>query len=226
MARGVCRALPGGPGFAYTCAAGGIMNLHALYRIADLAAHVREPAEIYDPAVDAMVAATGADRASILVFDDSGIMLFKAWRSLSDGYRRAVEGHSPWTLDTRNPLPILVPDVSVDSSLGHLRDVILSEGIRSLAFIPLGHRGRLLGKFMVYYDKPHDFSDVELKVAAMVTHYVAFGLDRVRAQAEINELLHRERGQRPGSNRQSRACSNQGSECHPPSEHPSGSDVG
>ena len=181
------------------------MSLHALYRIADLAAHVREPAEIYDPAVDAMVAATGADRASILVFDDSGIMRFKAWRSLSDGYRRAVEGHSPWTLDTRNPLPILVPDVSVDSSLGHLRDVILSEGIRSLAFIPLGHRGRLLGKFMVYYDKPHDFSDVELKVAAMVTHYVAFGLDRVRAQAEINELLERERAARRDAESMNRA---------------------
>lgn len=64
---------------------------------ADLAAHVRQPADIYEPAIDAVIAATQADRASLLLFDEDGIMRFKAWRSLSDGYRKAVEGHSPWT---------------------------------------------------------------------------------------------------------------------------------
>lgn len=169
------------------------MTLHALYRIADLVARVRQPADIYEPAVDAVIAATQADRASLLLFDEDGVMRFKAWRSLSDGYRRAVEGHSPWTPDSKNPAPILVSDVSTDPSLGPLRETILAEGIHSLGFIPLGHRGQLLGKFMVYYDKPHAFSEVDLKIAAMVAHYVAFGLDRVRAEAAIEGLLERER---------------------------------
>jgi signal transduction histidine kinase len=169
------------------------MTLHALYRIADLVAHVRQPADLYEPAVDAMIAATRADRASILVFDDAGVMRFKAWRHLSDRYREAVDGHSPWTPDAQDAKPILVPDVSTEPSLGPLCDVILSEGIQALAFIPIGHHGRLLGKFMVYYDQPHDFSDLDLKIASMVTHYVAFGLDRVRAESEISELLQRER---------------------------------
>jgi hypothetical protein len=63
------------------------MSLDPLYRIADLVAHVREPEEIYEPAVDAMIAATGAARASLLLFDRAGTMRFKAWRGLSDGYR-------------------------------------------------------------------------------------------------------------------------------------------
>jgi len=172
------------------------MTLHALYRIADLVAHVRQPADIYEPAVDTMIAATRADRASILVFDDAGVMRFKAWRSLSEGYRRAVDGHSPWTPDTKNPTPIWIPDVSADRSLGPLRETILAEGIHALGFIPLGYHGRLLGKFMVYYDTPHDFSDLDLKVAEMVAHYVGFGLDRVRAKAAIAELGQRERAAR------------------------------
>lgn len=172
------------------------MTLHALYRIADLVAHVREPAEIYTPAVEAMIVATGADRASLLVFDEAGVMRFRAWHGLSEGYRAAVDGHSPWAPDSKDPALLLVPDVSADSSLGPLKHVILAEGIRALGFVPLGHHGRLLGKFTVYYDEPHEFSDLELKVAAMVAHYVAFGLDRVRAEAEISELLARERAAR------------------------------
>jgi signal transduction histidine kinase len=172
------------------------MSLDALYRIADLVAHVREPEDIYDAAVDAMVAATGADRASLLLFDADGVMRFKAWRGLSDGYRDAVEGHSPWVPDTKDPVPILVSDVATDTSLGPLRDVVLNEGIQALGFIPLGRSERLLGKFMVYYNAPHDFAELEMKVAAMVCHYVAFGLERARADAAIAELLDRERSAR------------------------------
>jgi signal transduction histidine kinase len=172
------------------------MSLDALYRVADLVAHVREPEEMYEPAVDAMIAATGADRASLLLFDAAGAMRFKASRGLSERYRKAVDGHSPWTSDSKDPSPIVVPDVAADDTLGPLRDTILAEGIRSLGFIPLGRPGRLLGKFMVYYDQPHDYTESELKIAAMVCHYVAFGLDRARDEEDIQNLLDRERAAR------------------------------
>ena len=140
-----------------------------------------------------LIAATGSDRAAILLFDNAGVMRFKASHSLSEGYRKAVEGHSPWTADSKDPAPILVADVAADTSLGALQDTILAEGIRSLGFIPLGRPGRLLGKFMVYYDQPHDFTETELKVAAMVCHYVAFGLDRAQDETDIQDLFDRER---------------------------------
>jgi hypothetical protein len=49
--------------------------LNALYRIADLVAHVRNLEEIYDPAVDAVVAATGA---TCLVVGDTPRIPLKA----------------------------------------------------------------------------------------------------------------------------------------------------
>ena len=53
-----------------------------------------------------------ASGATILFFDDTGVMKFVAWRGLSDdGYRRAVEGHSPWTRDVGNPEPITIDDI-------------------------------------------------------------------------------------------------------------------
>ena len=38
-------------------------------------------------------------------------MRFKAWRGLSDEYRKAVEGHSPGSADQRIHLPF-IPDLA------------------------------------------------------------------------------------------------------------------
>lgn len=172
------------------------MDLRSLRELADLVARARQPEQIYKAAVDAVLAAAHADRASILVFDESRIMRFRAWHGLSDAYRAAVEGHSPWGPDEQDPAPILVPDVFEDPSLAPFRDVIVAEGIRALAFIPLVHQERLLGKFMLYYDNPHEFTDAEVDAATMVAFQVAFALDRAGVQAAIEQLLARERAAR------------------------------
>jgi PAS domain S-box-containing protein len=114
-------------------------------------------------------------------------MRFQAWRGLSDAYRAAVDGHSPWTPDAVDPQPITVEDAAADASLGGLRDVILGEGIRALGFVPLVHRGRLMGKFMVYHDRPHAFSDEELRLAATIAGHVAFAIARRRDEDELRE---------------------------------------
>ena len=46
-------------------------------------------------------------------------MRFKAWHGLSEGYRAAVEGHSPWSADARNVRPIAVEDVAAEPSLAY-----------------------------------------------------------------------------------------------------------
>ena len=83
-------------------------------------------------------------------------MRFIAWRGLSDAYRAATEGHSPWTPDAVDPEPVLVPDAPAAGFEPELEAAVLREGIGALAFIPLVHDGRLLGKFMLYRDAPHD----------------------------------------------------------------------
>jgi PAS domain S-box-containing protein len=105
-------------------------------------------------------------------------MRFKAWRHLSQAYREAVDGHSPWSPNTVDAQPVLVPDVRLDPALAGLLEPIEREGIRSLAFIPLAIGPRLLGKFMLYHERPHVFTEQEVLVAQTIASHVAFAIDQ------------------------------------------------
>jgi PAS domain S-box-containing protein len=139
--------------------------------------------EIYAAALDALNDGLGVTRASILLFDPDGVMRFKAHRGLSDGYRAAVEGHSPWTPETTDARPIVVPDVARDASLAAFLETIRSEGIAAMAFVPLVSLGRVIGKFMLYYDMPRDLDGDELRLAEIVAAQIAFAVERTRNEA-------------------------------------------
>ena len=67
-----------------------------LYQFAQQQNIATNIAGIYEAVLDAIVPALGCQRASILLFDKENVMRFAAWRGLSERYRKAVEGHSPW----------------------------------------------------------------------------------------------------------------------------------
>src|SRR5262245_58768224 len=104
--------------------------------------------DVYAAALDALDHGLHTPRASVLTYGDDPAMRFRAWRGLSDEYRAAVEGHSPWARDTRDAAPIDVPDVTADPALAPLLPVLRAEGIAALAFIPLISGTQLIGKFM------------------------------------------------------------------------------
>ena len=160
-------------------------EVRVLYELTEAMAHAADLEEIYALALDGLTEALEVDRASLMLFDPDGVSRFKAWRGLSAEYRAAVEGHTPWPQDARDPQPVLVPDALEDESLGPLRKAILREGIRALAFIPLLYNGKLLGKFMVYYDEPHVFTDDELRLARTVASHIAFAIGRKRAEERL-----------------------------------------
>ncbi|HET7487813.1 MAG TPA: SpoIIE family protein phosphatase [Acidimicrobiales bacterium] len=143
--------------------------------------------ELYDEAVSLMVSTVGVDRASLLLFDAGGVMRFKAWRGISDGYRVAVEGHTPWGPDDVDATSLTVPDVAADPSLAGLLPVLREEGIAAAAFVPLLHGRRVVGKFMLYYDEPHQFGAAELAVAEILGGHVALALDRLRRETALQE---------------------------------------
>ena len=93
------------------------MDPRLLSRLADCVSDADGPGAIYEPAIDAVMASTGAHRAAILLLDDEGIMRFRAARGLSERYRAAVEGHSPWAADRREPRPDRDPGRSHGSHL-------------------------------------------------------------------------------------------------------------
>jgi hypothetical protein len=172
-----------------------MQRLEVLYHLADRVGRARDLVSVCEAAI-ASIMAVGATRASVMLLDETGVMRFCAWHNLSDRYRAAVDGHSPWSRDTSAPAAIAVEDVTNDAGLGAVRGVVLAEGIRALAFVPLVSHGRLLGKFMVYYDTAHAFSEDEMRLAGSIAQHVAFGVARVRSDAAIEDLLTREQAAR------------------------------
>src|SRR3712207_1807727 len=67
--------------------------------------------EIFAAALDCVRASLGIEKASIFLFDDAGVMRFRAWSNLSEAYRTAIEGRTTWTPDTVNVMPVLIEDV-------------------------------------------------------------------------------------------------------------------
>jgi signal transduction histidine kinase len=154
--------------------------LDALYRLTDSVAHAASLQEIYDAALDCLQEALQVDRASILLLDSNAVMRFKAWRGLSERYRAAVEGHSPWQPDEPRPEPVLISDVRRDPALEAYGDLFREEDIGALAFIPLCYGAKLLGKFMLYYRAPHTFSARESSISRVIAGQVAFSVERMR----------------------------------------------
>jgi PAS domain S-box-containing protein len=160
-------------------------QLRAVHRLTVALHQADSPLAFYEEAVAAVVDLLGVDRASLLLFDPDGVMRFKAWRGLSRNYRQAVEGHTPWSPQDAGAAPILVGDVEADDDLAAYWPVLKAEGIRALAFVPLVHRDRLVGKFMLYYGEPHTFAAAEIAGAEILAGHVALALERRLAEEAL-----------------------------------------
>lgn len=155
-----------------------------------------ERKDIYDAAIDMMSMILGVDRCAILLFDSDGVMRFKAWRGLSESYRRAIEGHGhgPWHPHTVRATPVLVSDVQAEPTLTSYQELFRQEGIGALAFIPLScsDEGRILGKMMLYAPVPLAWPEENIRLAQVIADHVVAALLRIQAE----ELLRRSYRQR------------------------------
>jgi len=163
----------------------------ALFHLADRLHRAPSLDDVYNASMDAICAALQCDQASILLYDDEGVMRFVAWRGLSDGYRRAVEGHSPWKPDQENPQPVCIQDVRNADIADSLKSTLMAEGIVSLAFIPLVSEGKLIGKFMVYFPHPRVFKDDEIELSIVISRQLAFAIERKRADEALRQSEER-----------------------------------
>ena len=160
-------------------------QLQAIYRLTEVVNQAGTVEAVYQEALTTLQNALRADRASIVLFDEQGVMRFVVWRGLSDRYRRAADGHSPWAVQETAAQPILVADAEHDASLETFRETLRQEGIRALGFIPITYQKKLLGKFMVYYNQPHAFSGEEIQLAQTVSSHVAFAIERAQQTAKL-----------------------------------------
>jgi len=168
----------------------GRVRAELLYELAAGVIRARTVDEVFDAALAGIERALGATRCSILTYDPDGVMRFKAWRGLSERYRCAVEGHSPWSRSVKNPQPIVVPDVQRYAGLAAYSELFRSEGIGALGFIPIVFEQRLIGKFMVYYPAPREASAAELDMARAIANHVAAAIGRFSVLRELEQTVH------------------------------------
>lgn len=159
-------------------------HLAALYKLTDRLYRAHTEQEVYDAALDVIMDALGCDRASILLFDEKGIIRFVAWRGLSDGYRTDLEGHSPWKPGDAAAEPIFVKHIDDTDESPRVKQRIKDESIIGLAFIPLFSSGCLVGKFMTYFPEAHEFLPSEIELAVAISRQLGFAIERLRAEEE------------------------------------------
>nr|WP_018237942.1 GAF domain-containing protein [Ensifer sp. BR816] len=157
---------------------GELMEQSVLYRFTDRLYRARSMDDVYQASLDAIIDGLGCGRASILRFDVKGVMRFVAWRDLSEAYRQAVGGHSPWRQGDQNAQPIFIGDIDTADITAGLRTTIQKEGIRALAFVPLAIDDKVIGKFMVYFARPHDFTADELQLSLTIARQLGFSIGR------------------------------------------------
>jgi len=146
---------------------------------------------VFDAGLDSACAALVVPRAAILLFDADGVMRFKAWRGLSETYRAAVDGHSPWRPEQKDPAPVVVGDVTKEPSLAAFGSTFLDERIGALAFFPLAYEGRLLGKLMTYSEPVRELSPREVRLAMALSGHVASCVVRQQAVEREREATAR-----------------------------------
>ncbi|HLY05132.1 MAG TPA: PAS domain S-box protein [Rhizomicrobium sp.] len=156
--------------------------LAVLFNLTDRLHRAESRDAIYDATMDAMFEGLACDRAAILLFANDGPMRFVAWRDLSDPYRSAVEGHSPWRRNDIAARPIFIPDLDRSDLDAGLNDAVRHEGIRALGFFPVIAESRVIGKFMAYYDAPRSFGDDAVELGLTIARQLAFALSRIAAQ--------------------------------------------
>ena len=155
-----------------------VRRLNILYELLAALSRATGLEEVYDAALTSLLAATSADRAAILLFDDDGVIRFKAWRGLSPEYRAAVTGHTPWQRGLLAAAPIVTQDVLSDESLRAYHDILTREGIRGLCFIPLALASGIFGEFMLYYSKPNECAAEDITLAEAIAAHVALATER------------------------------------------------
>jgi two-component sensor histidine kinase len=172
-----------------------------LYAIATLTKVIDDHDQLeenYEDVLSVIKSALGADRVALLLADEQGVFRFQSSLGLSMEYRSAVNGHSPWSILTPNPEIICVENAETSAEIESYRALVLKEGIRALAFVPLLYRKQLLGKFMIYHNSPHHFSEAEIQLAETIAGLFSFALEHkrierdLRAETQRRDLLMKE----------------------------------
>ncbi len=163
-------------------------QLQSVYHWADLVERVSRAStieEIYEQSLTGIKGVLNADGSAISIYQEDGGTMFQVGKGISGQFMLSLAKYSPWLPSCSEPQPVLIPSVADSQELGEMQYELLREGIGSCAWIPLISRGRLLGRFGVYYYKVRNFDEEEVHLAETFADYIVFAIERKQAEAAL-----------------------------------------
>jgi signal transduction histidine kinase len=166
-------------------------QLALVYAMVDHIQRARQVDSVYQEAAEGLRNVLSADRSALMTEERGAGMRLRAWGGLSSACRRALSGYSPWPRGQRHPEPLVIVDASEERLKEPVYDALRAEGLRSIGWIPLLHRGRLIGQLMLGRAARHPFDGSELRLAEVIAGHVAFSIWRTQSDEDQAELLRR-----------------------------------
>ncbi len=78
-----------------------LQDIEAIASLTESVSHANHLNDIYEVAMQTLIRTIGADKISILLFDEAGYLDFVASSGLSPEYKKHAAGHCPWKIPTR-----------------------------------------------------------------------------------------------------------------------------
>ncbi len=174
-----------------------IMELSTLAEVSETITSPLYLEEILRLIVEMAARMLDAKTASLMLIDEeTGELIIAAAQSAGEAYLnrpRLKVGEGIAGLVAREGKPIAVIDVLADPRFV-IKEVAQREGLRALLSVPLVVREKTIGVFNCYKDRPHRFTDAEVKLLTTLANQTALAIENanlVVRSAIIREMHHR-----------------------------------
>jgi signal transduction protein with GAF and PtsI domain len=174
-----------------------IMELSTLAEVSETVTSPLYLEEVLRLIVEMAARTMGAKTCALLLVDEeTKDLVLTAAHGAGAHYgtgERLKVGDGITGLVAREGKTIAVTDVQADPRY-RAPEMAASEGLRALLSVPLAVRERVIGVFNCYLDRPHRFSDAEIKLFTTLANQTALAIENanlVVRSAIIREMHHR-----------------------------------
>jgi len=174
-----------------------IMELSTLAEVSETVTSPLYLEEVLRLIVEMAARTMAAKTCSLFLIDeDTTDLVLTAVHGAGERYGRGARlkvGDGIIGLAARDGKPLAIPDVQTDPRYRE-QAMAASEGLRALLAVPLVVRDRIIGVINCYLDRPHRFSDAEVKLFTTLANQTALAIENanlVVRSAIIREMHHR-----------------------------------
>jgi PAS domain S-box-containing protein len=144
--------------------------------------------QIYSIAIANLKNFLGTSRASIVLTNEHNQQLYYAAATgISEQYRQHISQIFSQDVSVFSESTTICNDVRKSMQMQVALPFLEEEGIGSLAWFPLKHQERLIGKLVIYYDRPNGFVDEDLNLANALATSLAVAISRKRTEIALRE---------------------------------------